>query len=107
MTAPLLVGDTVYIEVYDSCKGQFVVAPATVRGRQRETDPTRPMWVAVELVHSVGDGNEYAAGDVVVRPPSALRSGERGPGAASYVDAHLRDLPPVRVDRYRVVEDGA
>lgn len=102
--APLQVDQTVYVEVYDSHAHRNVFVPGLVKGKQREANPTRPKWVAVELVYTVGDGNEYGAGDVIARPPSALYQGQPEAGAASpYIDGHLRDLPEVRIVRYRIV----
>lgn len=104
MTAPLQVGETVYVEVYDSVAGKHVYVPALVRGKQAASNPTRPQWVAVELVYTVGDGNEYEAGYVLPRFPGALR---RGPetDAGACIDAHLVDLPEVRIDRYQIVPE--
>lgn len=102
---PLQEGASVHLKMYDTRTDQYSFIEAVVRGRKREVDPARPQWVAVELAQNLGDGNEYAAGDVLIRQPGELYPPELVTGPSPYTAWHLRDLPQVRVDRYRIVPD--
>lgn len=107
-TDALQAGGRVYVKMYDTRTDQYVYTEAVVRGRKREIDPARPQWVAVELTQNLGDGNEYAAGDVLIRQPGELYPQVPVRGISPYTMWHLRYLPQVRVDRYRIVaEEGA
>lgn len=100
---PLQAGTGVYVKLYDTRAAQYVFVEGVVKGRRREVDPGRPQWVAVELGQNLGDGNEYAAGDVLIRQPGELYPPEPVPGPSPYTARHLRELPQVHVDRYRIV----
>lgn len=102
---PLEAGASVHLKMYDTRCDQYVFIKAVVRGRKKEVDPARPQWVAVELAQHLGNGNEYAAGDVLIRQPAELYPPEPVPGPSPYTMWHLRNLPHVRVDRYRIVPD--
>lgn len=102
---PLAVGDIVYVEVYSSKTETNALTGARIVGKQVGFNRHRPGWIAVELVEDRADGNEYTAGDVIVRAASMLyRTREIAPkwtlGAAD-----ASGLPEVRVDRYRIVPD--
>lgn len=103
---PLQAGADVYVKLYDARISQYVYIGGIVRGRKREVDPGRPQWVAVELGQNLGDGNEYAAGDVLIRQPGELYPVGPVSGPSPYTTWHLRNLPQVRVDRYRIVPEG-
>jgi hypothetical protein len=102
---PLQAGARVHVKMFDTRTDRYVYIEGTIRGRRREVDAARPQWVAVELAQNLGDGNEYAEGDVLIRQPGELYPPEPVTGPSPYTAWHLRDLPQVRVDRYRIVPD--